>query len=296
MKTSPDKNELYSLEKESSKMNLLRWLVKFKFFILFGFLLFILTIVLKYNDGFYDKAITAAFYNNTLPLGERFYLETDQPWLFLNEYNDIFEYFFYITLIPMIIVGAIKRKKWGFLLYYGLYAFFSVFTSVVLFVNVIFKDLYGRPRPRQTFLWPNSENAEMWDFFSVWEPAFLKDPSLIGKGVSFPSGHVAIVAAFIVFFFIFIHPDFWAQIIQKGKYKTKILLFSFFKWLGLAISLIIGILTGIGRIIIGAHYASDVIWAFGMVYIINVLFYYLIFHIPRYEKKIIKEIQPSLVE
>jgi len=113
----------------------------------------------------------------------------------------------------------------------------------------------------------------------------LKDPSLIGEGASFPSGHVAIVAAFIVFFFIFMHPDFWAQIVQKGKYKTKFRIFSTFKWAGLAISIILGILTGIGRIVVGAHHASDVIWAFGMVYIVNAFFYYLIFRIPRYEQK-----------
>lgn len=282
-----EKKETLNLESESTSKKLKKWIYKYRFFALFGAILLFGTIVLKFNDAQFDKAITDLFYDDSLPLGERFYLENVQPWYFLNEYNDIFEYLLYVTLIPMIIIGAIKYKKLGYLLIYGSYAFFSAFTGVVIFVNFIFKDLYGRPRPRQTMLWPNSTDPEMWDFYSVWEPAFLKDPSLIDAGKSFPSGHVSVVAVFIIFFFMFMHPKFWARIVQKGKEQTKIRLFSVFKWTGLAISIILGILTGIGRIVVGAHHASDVLWAFGMVYIINALFYYIIFRIPHYEKKIL---------
>ncbi|WP_371802093.1 phosphatase PAP2 family protein [Candidatus Lokiarchaeum ossiferum] len=289
MRAITEKSENAKLETEPIKKNIKNWMRKYRFFILFGIILLVGTIILKFNDGQIDKAITDLFYDESLPVGERFYLENVQPWYFLNEYNDIFEYLLYITLIPMIIIGAINYKKLGYLLIYGSYAFFSAFTGVVIFVNVIFKDLYGRPRPRQTMLWPNSTNPEMWDFYSVWEPAFLKDPSLIDAGKSFPSGHVSVVAVFVIFFFIFMHPKFWARIVQKGKKETKIQLFSMFKWAGLTISIILGILTGVGRIVVGAHHASDVLWAFGMVYIINALFYYIIFRIPRYEKKILNK-------
>ncbi|UYP46583.1 hypothetical protein NEF87_002868 [Candidatus Lokiarchaeum ossiferum] len=289
MRAITEKSENAKLETEPIKKNIKNWMRKYRFFILFGIILLVGTIILKFNDGQIDKAITDLFYDESLPVGERFYLENVQPWYFLNEYNDIFEYFLYVTLIPMIIIGAINYKKLGYLLIYGSYAFFSAFTGVVIFVNVIFKDLYGRPRPRQTMLWPNSTDPEMWDFYSVWEPAFLKDPSLIDAGKSFPSGHVSVVAVFVIFFFIFMHPKFWARIVQKGKKETKIQLFSVFKWAGLTISIILGILTGVGRIVVGAHHASDVLWAFGMVYIINALFYYIIFRIPRYEKKILNK-------
>ncbi len=281
-----DQNVINSAKIKPDKDNFVVWVKKYRFFILFGGILLVGTLLLKFNDGQLDKAITSLFYDDSLPLGSRFYLENVQPWLFLNDYNDIFEYVLYVTLIPMMIIGVIKYKTLGYLLRYGLYAFLSAVTGVLIFVNMIFKDFYGRPRPRQTNLWPNSENADMWEFYSVWEPAFLKDPSLIDAGKSFPSGHVAVVVVFIIFFFIFMHPEFWAGKIQRGKTEVKIRIFTIFKWTGLAISVILGILTGIGRIVVGAHHASDVLWSFGMVYIVNAILYYWIFRFPQYEKKV----------
>ena len=76
----------------------------------------------------------------------------------------------------------------------------------------------------------------------------------------------------------------WANLIKKDKEKTKIRSFTTIKWLGLVLSVILGIFTGIGRIAVGTHHASDVLWIFGMVYIVNVIFYYLIYQIPKFEK------------
>ncbi|MHA1510756.1 MAG: phosphatase PAP2 family protein, partial [Promethearchaeota archaeon] len=138
-------------------------------------------------------------------------------------------------------------------------------------------------------LWPNSPDADNFEWYSLWKPAFLEDSSLVGEGKSFPSGHVALLAIFIIYFFMFMNPDFWAKLFEKGDEKSKIRIFSVFKWLGLAISIIVGILTGIGRIVVGAHHASDVLWSFGMVWIVNAIFYYLIFQIPKFEKKLVLE-------
>ena len=51
-------------------------------------------------------------------------------------------------------------------------------------------------------------------------------------------------------------------------------------------SIVIGIITGIGRIVAGAHHASDVLWAFGIVWIFNGLMYHL-FRIPKMEQNLI---------
>jgi membrane-associated phospholipid phosphatase len=261
-------------------------LKKYRWVFLFGAVLLVGTIIFKIDGGIIDKLITDYFYDASLPLGERFYLEHAQPWHFLNKYNKGFEYFFYLTIIPMILAGIIWHKKAAYLLRYGGYAFCSVFTSALLLVNMLLKNFYGRPRPRQTLLWSNELTEQMWNFYSVCEPVFLKDPSLINVGKSFPSGHVTIVAAYIVFFFIFKRPDVWATLIPTGRYASKKLLFEVFKWAGLGISILVGFLTGIGRIAAGAHYASDVLWAFGIVYIVNAFFYYVVFRLPRYEEKI----------
>ncbi len=59
------------------------------------------------------------------------------------------------------------------------------------------------------------------------------------------------------------------------------------KWIAFCFSIIIGILTGIARIAAGEHFASDVLWAFGMVWNLTAIFYYFIFRIPTFEKKIL---------
>ncbi|MHA1855099.1 MAG: phosphatase PAP2 family protein [Promethearchaeota archaeon] len=272
--------------------NLKLFLKTYRNFIIFGLILFVGSILFMIKGGAIDIAITNAFYNSNLPLGERFFLADYQPWKFLNEQNDYFEYFLYLTLIPMILVGLVAlivKKKWKVLLRYGLYAFCSAVFGAGIVVNLIFKDLWGRPRPRQTNLWPNSPNAENLKWYSLWDPVFIKDSSLVGVGKSFPSGHVALLAIYIVFFFIFMHPILWANLFKGGNEKKKIIIFSVFKWLGFAMSIIVGILTGFARIIVGAHHASDVLWSFGMVYIVNAIFYYWIFQMPKFEKKLILE-------
>ena len=187
------------------------------------------------------------------------------------------------------LVGLISKKQWKFILRYGLYAFSSAVIGAGVVVNWIFKDLWGRPRPRQTTLWPNSTNADNYEWYALWKPVFLEDPTLIGQGKSFPSGHVALLAIFIIYFFMFMHPILWAKLFKKGNEQTKIRIFSIFKWFGLILSIIVGILTGIGRIVVGAHHTSDVLWSFGMVYIVNAIFYYWIFQIPKFEKKLVLE-------
>jgi len=281
------------LEEQEKHQNLFKSFLKtYRFFIVFLLIMLIGSILFMINEGALDIAITNVFYNSSLPLGNRFFLMEAQPWKFLNDENDYFEYFLYLTLIPMILIGLIgliMKKQWKFLLRYGLYAFFSAVVGPGIVVNFIFKDLWGRPRPRQTVLWPNSLTADNYEWYALWKPVFLEDPSLIGQGKSFPSGHVALLAIFVIFFFMFMHPVLWANLFKKGKEKTKIRLFSTFKWLGLVLSIIVGILTGIGRIVVGAHHASDVLWSFGMVYIVNAIFYYLIFQIPKFEKKLALE-------
>ena len=131
---------------EEKKISFLK---KYWHSIVFGLILLIGTIILKVQDGAVDKAITDLFYDAGLPLGNRFFLENVEPWYFLNEYNDFFEYFLYLTLLPMMAGGLIMYKKKRHLFKYGFYGFASAFVGVLIFVNVIFKDLYGRPRPRR---------------------------------------------------------------------------------------------------------------------------------------------------
>ena len=109
-----------------------------------------------------------------------------------------------------------------------------------LVVNVVLKDHLGRPRPRELV-----EFGGRHDFVEFWQPGADV------KNSSFPSGHAAIAFFTMAPWFIY--------------RRTKPALARTFLGGGLAF----GCLTGIARILQGAHFISDVVWAGGLVYIIG---------------------------
>ncbi|MBN2156449.1 MAG: phosphatase PAP2 family protein [Candidatus Lokiarchaeota archaeon] len=251
----------------------------------------LLTIMFMINDGWLDKLITNQFYDSTLPLGERFFLEDDNPWKWMNDNEIVFDVTMVIFFAVLLIIGLIRVKhpKGKLLTRYSLYIIISVVISVGLIVNVIFKGLYGRPRPVQTDLWPNSLSADMYDFFFVWEPAFLKNPALIGEGKSFPSGHTSATAMFSLIFFVFRNNDIWKQMVPNNpKLNTSIYIITrIFKWLGFVIGTIGSVIMGLSRVVAGKHFASDVLWAIAFVWTVSWVFYEYVFRIPKKESMIL---------
>lgn len=259
--------------------------IQARFFILGGLVLLIGTILLAFNDGQLDRAITDMVYDASAPLGDRFYLAEEQPWLWLYKNDKLIAIVFGAPILLMILIGTVK-KELRYLRRYGWYGFFSIIIGVVVVINEIFKGFYGRPRPRQTNLWPNSLESEMLPFYHVWKPAFLDG---LG-GTSFPSGHVSIVVIFIVYFYLFMNTRFW-QTVTGGESKGKKIFFNLLKWGGLTVSLVGGVLMGVARIVQGAHHASDVLWAFGMVYIVNAIIYYLFYKFPAWESQYLAKLK-----
>ncbi len=88
---------------------------------------------------------------------------------------------------------------------------------------------------------------------SQYLPVWQKD--VIGPGHSFPSGHASIGFYLFVLFFIF----------RKKNPKLA--------YGSLLFALLFGILVGIIRIVQGGHFASDVMWAAGFVYLSSLIFY-----------------------
>lgn len=106
-----------------------------------------------------------------------------------------------------------------------------------LLVNVLFKGHFGRPRPN-----------EVREFGG--EKAFqaLGDPNLKVSGKSFPSGHASMGFFWLgLFVFLWNRHRKWAW---------------FFCGLGLAH----GLTMGMGRMMQGSHWPSDVLWSAGFVY------------------------------
>lgn len=107
-----------------------------------------------------------------------------------------------------------------------------------LIVNVVLKDHAGRPRPREVTVFGGSSQ-----FLQVLDPG---DP---GEGQSFPSGHAAMG-------FFLAAPYFVLRRSSPGWVAAWLLL-------GLAAGSAIGIV----RMAQGAHFASDIIWSWGVVHL-----------------------------
>ena len=136
-----------------------------------------------------------------------------------------------------------------------------------LLVNAVFKEYWGRPRPRETvefggqreFVPPlvmgefvamqsyekmleSSQGAVEWDILrSLY--------SIKGKYNSFPSGHASV--GFFMMFPYFLY-----------RYRKRRL-----AMVWLVGGSCYGILMGIGRMAQGGHFASDTLWAFAIVYL-----------------------------
>jgi membrane-associated PAP2 superfamily phosphatase len=111
-----------------------------------------------------------------------------------------------------------------------------------LVVNVILKDHLGRPRPQELI-----EFGGRYDFVQFWQSGTDM------KNSSFPSGHAAIG-------FFTMAP--WFIYRRKKPGLARIFL---------AGGLFFGTMIGAARILQGAHFISDILWAGGLVYLIGEL-------------------------
>ena len=107
-----------------------------------------------------------------------------------------------------------------------------------LMVNAVFKDHWGRPRPREIVQFGGKKQ-----FLQPWQKG--ED----GKGRSFPSGHAS--AAFYMTAPYFIYR-------RSNKRLAGI-------WL--AGGLVFGVFMSIARITQGGHFLSDNLWAWGIVHL-----------------------------
>jgi membrane-associated PAP2 superfamily phosphatase len=107
-----------------------------------------------------------------------------------------------------------------------------------LVVNVLLKDQLGRARPREVIEFGGSHQ-----FSQCWQSGTS------GANSSFPSGHAAI--AFFLMAPWFVLRD------EKKKIAAGFL----------TAGLVFGSLVGIARMLQGGHFATDIFWAGGLVYL-----------------------------
>lgn len=114
-----------------------------------------------------------------------------------------------------------------------------------LIVNLILKDHWGRPRPNQLVAFGGERR-----FLPVWVKGDCETCH------SFPNGDASAGFFFLFPFFIFRR--------TAPRLAASLLL------LGIGY----GTLMGVGRMVRGAHFASDVIWSWGIMYITGLTLYY----------------------
>jgi len=200
-------------------------------------------------------ALTAVFFLTDLDLNieRNFYLsgmgwiyKDSNPWYLLYHYGTYPPLIIFFAAFFALLVSFFSLKVRS----YRKIATFFILVMVIgpgLIVNTVFKDNWGRPRPRQVEQFGGNQ-----PFHKVW----VKGTSGLGK--SFPSGHASAAFYLLSPFFVF------------RKRSRKIAL-SF-----LSGGLLYGVLMGTARMVQGGHFPSDVIWAGGFVYLSGLTLYYML--------------------
>lgn len=206
-------------------------------------ILFIATLIFRNSN--LDLQISKIFYIPTIDEGfNRF----SMPWRFFYNYGCIIP--IAICIISAIFFGGSFIRKFekplGAYRKSCLFAILLMLFAPGLIVNLVLKNHMGRPRP----LFCSEFNGH-YKFVKVLDYGY---PNFDNS--SFPSGHAA-----VAFYLIF--PYFLYRTYNRKK-----------AYLYLSLGSAYGILLGITRIIQGGHFASDVIWSFGIVYLTGLILYY----------------------
>ena len=193
-----------------------------------GTFLVVATALIGYSGA--DLALSSCFWiDGKWPIGDQFF------WQLLYK----------LDRIPSIMLGvaglilfARSFVHSGYLHWRrpGAYLVLLLILGPGLLVNSVFKEHWGRPRPREVV-----EFSGKKQFLHPWQ----KGES--GKGRSFPSGHSS--AAFYMAA---------PYLIYRRRDRKRA-----FQWLSGGI--LFGIVMSAARITQGAHFLSDTLWSFGMV-------------------------------
>lgn len=178
-----------------------------------------------------------------------FFNETTGVWLFKKEL--LVKMVYEISPIPAFIIFAVSvvvalvsiwKKTWRRWTRQALCWILVMVLGPGLVVNTIFKDWYGRPRPKQIV-----EYGGKMEFCPVW---VVGEP---GEAKSFPCGHASIGFYFMAGYFCW-----W----RRNRRIAR-------RWLSTGLAA--GVIVGLARMASGAHWFSDVVWAGTFIYFISYL-------------------------
>jgi lipid A 4'-phosphatase len=184
---------------------------------------------------FLDADIRAAsqYYKS----GVGFPIGNQQPWRFLYHYGEYPSFAIGAGSLLLFIAGFFRSSLARFRRAALFLALLLIIAPGIL-ANSVFKDHWGRPRPRQVDIFGGT-----MAFHHPWQPGPAP------KNASFPAGHPTVA-------FYLSAPYF---VLREKKRRQALL----WLWGGI----IYGIIMGAARIIQGGHFVTDVIWSAGFVYL-----------------------------
>ena len=215
-------------------------------------LLLIIVAVVPFLTPSLDLKLLALFYQPGSDL---------HPWPF--KFNSFFRFFYTLGTLPALLIAlaalgalvaaryrpALKRWRW-----HAAFVFLTLVIGPGFFVNTVFKDHWGRPRPKM-----------VTEFRGRMEYQCFYEKGPVGRGKSFPCGHSSMGYYFVVLYFL-------------ARRRRKFIRFSL-----LAGAMIYGSLIGIARMASGAHFASDVLWSAVFPCLAAWVLYYFVLKVPFHE-------------
>jgi len=165
----------------------------------------------------------------------------------LGKSSPLFNLLYHYGNIPALLVAisglvltgmSFQKVKWFKWRKIGAFLVLSMLLGPGLLINTILKDNWGRPRPRN-----------LMEFGGKYQYEAVLSRDSQSSGQSFPCGHASMG------FYLFV-PWF---VLRKNHRRLAIG--------SLGAGLVCGTAIGIARMAQGAHFASDVLWAAGLVYL-----------------------------
>jgi membrane-associated PAP2 superfamily phosphatase len=191
-----------------------------------------------------DVAISQWFYGGGS--GHGWPLLGAEPWKSIYRYGVVPAWALAVggLVVALLSFGFWRLKRWRRA---GLFLALLLLLGPGLLVNALFKPHWMRPRPSQTAAFGGAEQFE-----PVW------DMGQSTQSRSFPSGHASMG-------FYLMAPAF---LLYRRRRRLAVAFF--------AAGLAGGMVMGLTRIVQGGHFASDVLWSAGCVYLTGLLLYVLL--------------------
>jgi lipid A 4'-phosphatase len=152
------------------------------------------------------------------------------------------------------VVGGLLRPQRGWLRP-GIYLMLVMAVGIGLITNLVLKDHWGRPRPRDTVQFGGG-----WDYLAPW------DKGTAGRGKSFPCGHATVPALGFAVWLL------WRR-------RRPVLA----RW-SLAGGAVLTAWVAAARMLAQAHWLSDVLWAVVVMIVVPALLHRLLLTAPETER------------